>query len=49
LSEKVKNYRIVSLGVPEEDIEVASREELLEKYHLNTEGIYKEIKKLFKK
>ena len=49
LSEKVKNYSILSLGVPEEDIEVASREELLEKYHLNAEGIYNEIKKMFKR
>jgi 1-deoxy-D-xylulose-5-phosphate synthase len=49
LSEKVKNYSILSLGVPEEDIEVASREELLEKYHLNAEGIYNEIKKMFNK
>jgi 1-deoxy-D-xylulose-5-phosphate synthase len=48
LSEKIKNYSFLSLGVPEEDIEVASREELLEKYHLNAEGIYNEIKKMFK-
>ena len=49
LSEKVKNYSILSLGVPEENIDVASREELLERYHLNAEGIYTEIKNLFKK
>lgn len=49
LSEKVKNYSILSLGVPEEDIEVASREELLDKYHLNAEGIFNEIKKMFNK
>jgi 1-deoxy-D-xylulose-5-phosphate synthase len=49
LSEKVKNYSILSLGVPEEDINVASREELLDKYHLNAEGIYDEIKKMFKR
>ncbi len=49
LSGKIKNYSILSLGVPEEDIEVASREELLEKYHLNAEGIYNEIKKMFNK
>jgi len=47
--ENIKKYSILSLGVPEENIEVASREELLEKYHLNAEGIYNEIKKLFKK
>ena len=49
LSEKIKNYSILSLGVPEEDIDVASREELLDKYHLNAEGIYNEIKKMFNK
>ncbi len=48
-TEKVKNYSILALGVPEENIDVASREELLERYHLNVEGIYNEIKKLFKK
>jgi 1-deoxy-D-xylulose-5-phosphate synthase len=48
LSEKTKNYSILSLGVPEEDIEVASREELLDKYHLNAKGIFNEIKKMFK-
>lgn len=46
LSEK-ENYHILTLGVPEEDIEVASREELLAKYHLNAEGIYDEIKVMF--
>lgn len=46
LSEK-ENYHILTLGVPEEIIEVASREELLAKYHLNSEGIYNEIKKMF--
>ena len=48
-NENVKKYTILSLGVPEEAIEVASREELLEKYHLNADGIYNEVKKLFKK
>ncbi len=48
LSEK-DNYRILTLGVPEEDIEVASREELLAKYRLNAEGIYSEVKKMFRK
>ena len=46
LSEK-ENYYILTLGVPEEIIGVASREELLAKYHLNPEGIYNEIKKMF--
>ena len=49
INEKIKNYNILSLGVPEEQIEVASREELLEKYNLNSEGIYKEIKKFLNK
>ncbi|MCP5107008.1 MAG: 1-deoxy-D-xylulose-5-phosphate synthase [bacterium] len=49
VSEKIKNYKIISLGVPEEDIEVASREELLAKYNLNPEGIVNEIKRMFKK
>ncbi len=49
MAEQVKNHSIISLGVPEEDIPVASREELLERYHLNTNGIYSEIKKLFNK
>lgn len=48
LTHNVKNYEILSLGVPEEDIEVANREELLARYHLNAEGIYEEIKKMFK-
>ena len=45
----MKNYSILALGVPEENIDVASREELLARYHLNAEGIYTEIKNLFKK
>jgi 1-deoxy-D-xylulose-5-phosphate synthase len=47
VSESIKDYSILSLGVPEEDIVVASREELLAKYHLNVDGIFAEIKKLF--
>lgn len=49
ISEKIKRYNLLTLGVPEETIEVASREELLEKYHLNTEGICQEIRRFFKK
>lgn len=48
VAESIKDYCILSLGVPEEDIVVASREELLAKYHLNVEGIFGEILKLFK-
>lgn len=44
---KVKNYSFLALGVSEENIEVASREQLLAKYNLNSEGIYSSIKKLF--
>lgn len=49
VAESIKDYCILSLGVPEEDIVVASREELLAQYHLNAEGIFGEIKKLFSK
>jgi len=35
----LKRYSLLTLGVPDEIVEVASREELLEKYHLNGEGI----------
>lgn len=48
VSESIKDYCILSLGVPEEDIILASREELLAQFHLNAEGIFEEIKKLFK-
>ncbi len=43
ISEKIKDYKLLSLGVPEETIPVATREELLDKYHLNPEGIFKEV------
>jgi 1-deoxy-D-xylulose-5-phosphate synthase len=46
-SNNLKNYNILSLGVLEESIEVASREELLAKYNLNEQGIYQEILRLF--
>ena len=49
VSENIKNCTVLSLGVTEEDIEVASREELLEKFNLNADGIFQEIKKLFNK
>jgi 1-deoxy-D-xylulose-5-phosphate synthase len=47
--EHVDKYSVLSLGVPEEIVEVASREELLAKYHLDAEGIYSEIRALFNK
>jgi 1-deoxy-D-xylulose-5-phosphate synthase len=49
ISETVKKYSLLTLGVPEETIEVASREELLEQYHLNAEGIYQEVRAFLKK
>lgn len=49
LTEKIKNYSLLALGVPEETIEVASREELLAKYHLNADGIYDKITTFFNK
>ncbi len=48
IAENINNCKILPLGVPEEIVEVASREELLEKYHLDTEGIYLEIKRFLK-
>ncbi len=49
ISEQIKKTNILSLGVSEEIIEVATREELLDQYHLNAEGIYKEAKEFLKK
>lgn len=45
IAERVKDHKVLALGVPEEIVGVASREELLAKYNLNAAGIYKEIKK----
>jgi len=47
LTHNIKSYQMLSLGVLEERIEVASRRELLEKYRLNPEGIYDEIAGLY--
>jgi 1-deoxy-D-xylulose-5-phosphate synthase len=49
LVERIKNYALLSLGVPEEIVEVASREELLAKYNLDARGIYDSVKKFFNK
>jgi len=49
VAENIKRYSILSLGVPEEIIEVASRNELLQKYKLDSEGIRSEITKFLKK
>ena len=49
VSENIKKISLLSLGVSDGIIEVASREELLEKYNLNSEGIYSEVKKFLNK
>ncbi len=49
VSENIKKINILSLGVSDGIIEVASREELLEKYNLNSHGIYSEVKKFLNK
>ncbi|MEN8221933.1 MAG: 1-deoxy-D-xylulose-5-phosphate synthase [Acidobacteriota bacterium] len=43
------NCDILPLGVPSEIIDVASRDELLEKYGLDSEGIFKNVRKFMKK
>lgn len=48
LTEHIENYKLLPMGVSDEIIEVASREELLEKYKLNSEGIFGEIKAFLK-
>lgn len=45
----LKKIAVHSLGVREENIEVASRSQLLEKYHLDTQGIVSEIAGFLKK
>lgn len=49
VTENIKNYSILSLGVSEEIIEVASRNELLAKYHLDRKGLVREIRKFYRK
>lgn len=47
-NENILHYSLLTLGVPEsEEIPLASREELLNRYHLDVEGIYSEIRRLF--
>jgi len=43
------NCDILPLGVPSEIIDVASRNELLEKYGLDSDGIFKNVRKFMKK
>jgi 1-deoxy-D-xylulose-5-phosphate synthase len=43
VTENVNHCKILPLGVSEEMIPVASREELLDQYHLNAAGIFREI------
>ncbi len=42
------NFDLLPLGVPEEFIDVASRTELLEKYELDVEGIYRNLSSFLK-
>jgi 1-deoxy-D-xylulose-5-phosphate synthase len=49
LSENIADYRILSLGVSEEIIEVASRNELLAMYNLDCRGLAREIRKFYGK
>jgi 1-deoxy-D-xylulose-5-phosphate synthase len=49
IAKDIKKVTSLSLGVLEENIEVASRPELLEKYHLDAQGITKEIAGFLKK
>ncbi|MCK4835452.1 MAG: 1-deoxy-D-xylulose-5-phosphate synthase [Candidatus Aminicenantes bacterium] len=49
ISENLRRVNLLSLGVSEEIVEVASRKELLEKYHLDAPGIYKETYGFLKK
>ncbi|MCK4765659.1 MAG: 1-deoxy-D-xylulose-5-phosphate synthase [Candidatus Aminicenantes bacterium] len=45
ISKRIKGYKVLPLGVPEEIVGVATRDELLAKYHLDADGIYEEIGK----
>ncbi len=45
IAENVKDYDLLPLGVPDEVIEVASRNELLAKYNLDSDGIRARIRK----
>jgi len=47
IAENLSDYSFLNLGVSEEMIEVASREQLLARYNLNAPGIVSEIQKLF--
>jgi 1-deoxy-D-xylulose-5-phosphate synthase len=48
ISENGGNFDLLPLGVPDEFIDVASRTELLEKYELDVDGIYRNIKGFLK-
>ncbi len=48
ISEDGGNFDLLPLGVPDEFIDVASRTELLEKYELDVDGIYRNIKDFLK-
>ncbi len=44
ISERIKDVKVLPLGVPDKIINVASREQLLARYHLDAVGIREEIK-----
>jgi 1-deoxy-D-xylulose-5-phosphate synthase len=48
-AENVKRYDMLNLGVPEEVVPVATREELLEKYNLSRDGIARAVSEFQKK
>jgi len=48
LNHKINLYNLLVLGVTEESIPVSSREQLLAKYNLDTDGIFSKIKDHFK-
>jgi 1-deoxy-D-xylulose-5-phosphate synthase len=48
-TENIKKYSLLTLGVPDEVVDVASRQELLHQYHLDAEGIYLEAQRFLKK
>ncbi|MEN8153874.1 MAG: 1-deoxy-D-xylulose-5-phosphate synthase [Acidobacteriota bacterium] len=48
MEENIENYKLLPMGITDEIIDVASREELLEKFKLNSEGIFTEIRQFLK-
>ncbi len=48
ISERINGIDLLPLGVPDEIVEVASRDELLKKYNLDSNGIYNRIREFIK-